>query len=176
MLQGFQARWHLLFPPGWPDTMFRGTHRNTYIPVCYMSLCDVKTETPFSESLEEMQVETKQKCFIAQGGANHPTFVFSLTYLLSVKCLYHWWWNSFQRFGNILISDMSLPIPDRIARVWSGCTTTGSSGGRGEPGQEMHHGIALYHVAENDEKVVWERGESRWSAYFVLRHTVVWLC
>lgn len=78
----------------------------------------------------------------------------------------------------VLISDKSLPSKIESTNG-SGCTTTGSTWGKGWPGQEMHHGIVLYHVAEmwaeRDEKGVWEREEeeSGWSGDFVLRCTIV---
>lgn len=47
----------------------------------------------------------------------------------------------------IVITDV--PVPSQIGSTdGPGRTTTGSSGGKGRPGQEMHHGILLYHVAE----------------------------
>lgn len=53
----------------------------------------------------------------------------------------------------------------------SGCTTTGSSVGKGRPGQEMHHGIP-YHVAgmwaEKDEKGARERVEERVGGLVIL--------
>lgn len=47
----------------------------------------------------------------------------------------------------ILITDVSVPSEIESTNG-SGCTTTGSSGGKGYTGQEMHHGILLYRVAE----------------------------
>lgn len=45
-------------------------------------------------------------------------------------------------------------------------------GGKGRPGQEMHHGIPLYHVAEmwaeKDEKGVREREEERVGGLVIL--------
>lgn len=70
----------------------------------------------------------------------------------------------------ILIADTSLSSKIQSMNG-SGCTTTGSSVGKGRPGQEMHHGIP-YHVAEmwaeKDEKGARERREERVGGLVIL--------
>lgn len=66
-----------------------------------------------------------------------------------------------------------MSLPSKIESTnGSGCTTTGSSGDKGWPGQEMHHGILLYHVAEmeaeRDEKEMREREAERVGGLVIL--------
>ena len=70
-------------------------------------------------------------------------------------------WN-FSPFVQILAVDMSVAF-EAESNSGSGCTTTGSSEGKGRPGQEVHHGIA----AAKNERGVWER--EKWREWVVWR-------
>lgn len=79
------------------------------------------------------------------------THAYFLTYLLLMGDN-----GIFELLVEILIGGIPLPFKME-STTGSGCTTTGSSEGKGQPGQEMHHGTA----AEKNEKGVWEREEER---------------